>query len=66
LVPDHNQIPVPHLYATTSTQYGLLGPDATNVTYTADRPGEVERAHGEDGVYLVVGPGTPAFCAHVG
>jgi hypothetical protein len=46
-------------------QYGLLGPDATSVTYTLGRAEQVERTHGSDGAYLVVGPSTPAFCAHL-
>jgi hypothetical protein len=46
-------------------QYGLLGPDATSITYTLGGPREVERTHGPDGAYLVVGPSTPAFCAHL-
>jgi hypothetical protein len=47
-------------------QYGLLGPDATSVTYTHDGQREVERTHGADGAYLVVGPATPTFCSQLG
>lgn len=43
-------------------QYGLLGPDATSITYRASGDPQTERT-GPDGAYLVVGgPSTPSFC----
>ena len=47
-------------------QYGLLGPDASSITYTLGRRSETERTHGPDGAYLVVGPGSRSACAHLG
>ncbi|MGO9976679.1 MAG: hypothetical protein ACLP01_28510 [Solirubrobacteraceae bacterium] len=46
-------------------QYGLLGPDANAITYTYDGRHVVERTHGADGAYLVVGPATPSFCSQM-
>ncbi len=46
-------------------QYGLLGPDATSITYTLGNGPVVERTQGEDGAYLVVGPATSTFCAEL-
>jgi len=46
-------------------QYGLLGPGAASLTYTLGGADEVERTHGSDGAYLVVGPSTPTFCGHL-
>lgn len=45
-------------------QYGLLGPDATSVTYRISGAARTERT-GPDGAYLVVGPSTPAFCGRL-
>lgn len=43
-------------------QYGLLGPDATSITYRASGMTRTVPT-GPDGAYLVVGgPSTPAFC----
>ena len=43
-------------------QYGLLGPDATSITYRTSGGPQTERT-GPDGAYLVVGgPSTPRFC----
>jgi hypothetical protein len=44
---------------------GLLGPDAVSVTYDYDGHKEVERTHGPDGVFLVVGPATEKACAQL-
>jgi hypothetical protein len=45
-------------------QYGLLGPDATSITYRISGAPQTERT-GQDGAYLVVGPSTPAFCGRL-
>ncbi|HEY3946511.1 MAG TPA: hypothetical protein VGL78_14890 [Solirubrobacteraceae bacterium] len=45
-------------------QYGLLGPDATGVTYTLGGRSEVQRTRGPDGAYLIVGP--PGACGRLG
>jgi hypothetical protein len=43
-------------------QYGLLGPDATSITYRTTGAAQSEHT-GPDGAYLVVGgPSTPTFC----
>ena len=47
-------------------QYGLLGPEATSITYTVDGRTETEPTHGPDGAYLVAGPGSPNACARAG
>lgn len=47
-------------------QYGLLGPEATSVTYTVDGRTETEPTRGPDGAYLVAGPGSPNACARAG
>lgn len=47
-------------------QYGLLGPEATSITYILDGRSETERTHGPDGAYLVVGPSSPSACARFG
>lgn len=44
-------------------QYGLLGPDATSITYTFGGRSEVEQTHGPDGAYLVVAQTSPSLCA---
>lgn len=44
-------------------QYGLLGPDATSVSYALTGATVLELTHGSDGAYLVVAPSTPSFCA---
>jgi hypothetical protein len=45
-------------------QYGLLGPDATSVTYRISGAAQTERT-GPDGAYLIVGPSTPDFCGQL-
>jgi hypothetical protein len=45
-------------------QYGLLGPDATSVTYRISGAAQTDRT-GPDGAYLIVGPSTPAFCGQL-
>jgi hypothetical protein len=45
-------------------QYGLLGPDATSITYRISGAAQSERT-GPDGAYLIVGPSTPAFCGRL-
>jgi hypothetical protein len=48
-------------------EYGLLGPDATSITYTlGGRHAQTERTHGPDGAYLVVAAATPRSCAQFG
>jgi hypothetical protein len=47
-------------------QYGLLGPDASGITYRISGTNYTERA-GPDGAYLVVGgPSTQSFCQQFG
>lgn len=43
-------------------QYGLLGPDATSITYSYNGHIITEKTAGPDGAYLVVGPATAQFC----
>jgi hypothetical protein len=42
--------------------FGLLGPDATSVTYRTGHGTATTRTHGSDGAYLVVEPVDPAIC----
>jgi hypothetical protein len=42
--------------------FGLLGPDATSVTYRTAHDTATTRTHGPDGVYLIVEPVNPAIC----
>ncbi len=46
-------------------QYGLLGLYANAITYSYDGRRLVERTHGADGAYLVVGPATTSFCSQM-
>jgi hypothetical protein len=46
-------------------QYGLLGPDATSITYMLAGHREIMQMHGPDGAYLVVGPQSPTLCDRV-
>jgi hypothetical protein len=47
-------------------QYGLLGPEATSITYSLGGRSATERVHGPDGAYLVVGESSPSACARFG
>jgi len=42
--------------------FGLLGPDATSVTYRTAHGTATTRTHGPDGAYLIVEPVDPAIC----
>lgn len=42
--------------------FGLLGPDATSVTYRTAHGTATTRTHGPDGAYLIVEPVNPAIC----
>ncbi len=42
--------------------FGLLGPDATSVTYRTTHGTATTRTHGPDGAYLIVEPVGPAIC----
>jgi hypothetical protein len=42
--------------------FGLLGPDATSVTYRTAHGTATTRTHGSDGAYLIVEPVDPAIC----
>ena len=42
--------------------FGLLGPDATSVTYRTAHGTATTRTHGPDGAYLIVEPADPAIC----
>jgi hypothetical protein len=42
--------------------FGLLGPDATSVTYRTAHGTATTRVHGPDGAYLIVEPVDPAIC----
>jgi len=42
--------------------FGLLGPDATSVTYHTAHGTATTRTHGPDGAYLIVEPVDPAIC----
>ena len=42
--------------------FGLLGPDATSVTYRTAHGIATTPTHGPDGVYLIVEPVNPAIC----
>jgi hypothetical protein len=42
--------------------FGLLGPDATSVTYRTAQGTATTRTHGPDGAYLIVEPVDPAIC----
>ncbi len=44
--------------------FGLLGPDATSVTYRTAHGTATTRTHGPDGAYLIVEPVDPAICPH--
>lgn len=46
-------------------QYGLLGPDATSVTYMAHGGPKRLATTGADGAYLVVGSTSPSACARL-
>jgi hypothetical protein len=43
--------------------FGLLGPDATSVTYRTAHGTATTRTHGPDGAYLIVEPVDAAICA---
>jgi hypothetical protein len=42
--------------------FGLVGPDATSVTYRTAHGTATTRTHGPDGAYLIVEPVDPAIC----
>lgn len=42
--------------------FGLLGPDATSVTYRTAHGTATTRTHGPNGAYLIVEPVNPAIC----
>jgi hypothetical protein len=42
--------------------FGLLGPDATSVTYRTAHGTATTQTHGPDGAYLIVEPVDPAIC----
>ena len=42
--------------------FGLLGPEATSVTYRTAHGTATTRTHGPDGAYLIVEPVDPAIC----
>jgi hypothetical protein len=42
--------------------FGLLGPDATSVTYRTAHGTATTPTHGPDGAYLIVEPADPAIC----
>ena len=42
--------------------FGLLGPDATSVTYRTAHGTATTRTHGPDGAYLIVEPVNPEIC----
>jgi hypothetical protein len=46
-------------------QYGLLGPDATSVTYTLDGHSKRVATTGADGAYLIVRPTSAKACAQL-
>jgi hypothetical protein len=46
-------------------QYGLLGPEATSITYSYNGHLVTEKTAGPDGAFLVVGPVTSQFCGQL-